>query len=141
MQKITIITIAAAIILFGSTLVSRVSNAEQASPAPVQNHSQDQSLLDVSHFGQALPSDKLGALSGQAAVSVNKLDMMLSNANLNGYQNDNALNVGDRSTFETGYNSVTGNAFAGSNGFATIIQNSGNQVLIQNDLIVNVNMH
>jgi hypothetical protein len=60
---------------------------------------------------------------------------------MKGSQNGNSIEVGDHSLALTGFNTVTGDAFKGMNGFATVIQNSGNQVLIQNDLIVNVNAH
>jgi len=38
----------------------------------------------------------------------------------------------------TGSNFITEGSFAGSNGFSTVLQNSGNNVLIQNATIVNV---
>lgn len=38
----------------------------------------------------------------------------------------------------TGGNFVTGGALAGSSGFSTVIQNSGNNVLIQNAMILNL---
>lgn len=40
----------------------------------------------------------------------------------------------------SGGNQVSDQAFSGLNGFATVIQNSGNNVLIQNSTIVNVKM-
>lgn len=40
----------------------------------------------------------------------------------------------------SGGNQVSGQAFSGMNGFSTVIQNSGNNVLIQNSTIVNVKM-
>jgi hypothetical protein len=136
MRKVTI-TIIAAIALFGGMLTVHESNAGQASPAPVQ----DQSLLDVSGFGQALSGDNLSDLSGRQAVEIDKLEMMLSNVKMTGNQDNNTLGVGDHSILKTGWNIVSGDAFDHMNGFATVIQNSGNQVLIQNDLIVNVNTH
>ncbi len=136
MRKFTIPLIAA-IALFGGVLTARASDTGQTSPAPVQELSQDQSSLDVSHFGQALTGENLGGQSGRQAVSIDKLDMMFSNANMNGTQQDNSISGNSL----TGANSVAGNAFANMNGFATVIQNSGNQVLIQNDLIVNVYSH
>jgi hypothetical protein len=38
----------------------------------------------------------------------------------------------------TGTNSVGGSAFTGANGFFTVIQNSGNQVIIQDSTIINL---
>lgn len=40
----------------------------------------------------------------------------------------------------SGGNQVSDQAFSGLNGFSTVIQNSGNNVLIQNATIVNVKM-
>lgn len=40
----------------------------------------------------------------------------------------------------SGSNQVSDHAFSGLNGFSTVIQNSGNNVLIQNSTIVNVKM-
>ena len=41
----------------------------------------------------------------------------------------------------TGHNTVSNDAFAGATGFATVIQNSGNNVIIQNATIVNYSAH
>ena len=41
----------------------------------------------------------------------------------------------------TGNNTVSNDAFAGATGFATVIQNSGNNVIIQNATIVNYSAH
>jgi len=48
-----------------------------------------------------------------------------------------ADNISVRDTI-TGNNTIDGGSFAGSNGFPTVIQNSGNGVLIQNATIINV---
>jgi len=134
MRKVSI-SIIAGIALFGGVLSVHASNAGQPSPAP----GQDQSLLDVSGFGQALSGDSLNALSGRQGVST--LDFMVTSASTTGTQDGNNVLVGPHGNLTTGDNSVSGSAFIGANGFATVIQNSGNQVLIQNDLIVNVSMH
>ena len=56
--------------------------------------------------------------------------------------NDNKLKgvVADNkaSNLTTGMNVISDGAFAGSSGLPTVIQNSGNNVLIQNSTIVNV---
>lgn len=41
----------------------------------------------------------------------------------------------------TGNNTVSHDAFSGSSGFATVIQNSGNNVIIQNATIINFAVH
>lgn len=97
----------------------------------------DQALLlpevratgSASPFGSAaINSDALEASRGGAEVVVNK----------------NALDgvVGDNSAHHltTGSNLVTAGSFEGASGFSTIVQNSGNNVLIQNSTIVNVQL-
>lgn len=132
MRKVTLIIIAV-IALFTGALAANASSAEQTSTAPVH----DQSLLEASDFGIALSGENLDAQSGRQAVSIDTLEMMFSNVDMNGSQHDNSITGSTMS----GANTVTGDAFSNMNGFATVIQNSGNQVLIQNDLIVNVNTH
>jgi hypothetical protein len=117
----------AASVLFGG---APAANAAQALPAPVQ----EQSALDAGGFGQPLPSENLAAQSGRQAPQINQLDV-LANSN-NGQQEGNTIT----GSSTTGSNSISNGAFTNMNGFATVIQNSGNQVLIQNDLIVNMNM-
>jgi len=61
---------------------------------------------------------------GHIETNTNNLDGQL-------YNNQAIANV-------TGSNFVTGSAFAGASGLSTIIQNSGNNVLIQNATILNL---
>jgi hypothetical protein len=60
---------------------------------------------------------------------------LASDAVLKGVVSDNqAVNV------TTGGNLITGGAFAGASGVPVVIQNSGNNVLIQSSTIVNVQL-
>ena len=62
-------------------------------------------------------------------------DRVFNDAQLKGVVADNqATNV------STGMNVISDGAFAGSSGLSTVIQNSGNNVLIQNATIVNVQL-
>lgn len=58
---------------------------------------------------------------------------VVSDMKLNGVVSDNAAY-----NLVTGGNSISGGAFAGSSGMPMVIQNSGNNVLIQSATIVNV---
>jgi len=61
--------------------------------------------------------------------------LVMNDMKLDGVVSDNiAANVA------TGNNVVTGGSLAGANGMPTLIQNSGNNVLIQNATIVNVQL-
>lgn len=61
---------------------------------------------------------------GHIETNVNNLEGQL-------YNNQAMANV-------TGSNLVTGSSFAGASGLSTVIQNSGNNVLIQNATILNL---
>jgi len=63
---------------------------------------------------------------GHIETNVNNLDGQL-------YNNQAMANV-------TGSNLVTGSSFAGASGLSTVIQNSGNNVLIQNATILNLHV-
>jgi hypothetical protein len=79
-------------------------------------------------FGTAVPDAALANNRGgyTTQTSTNNLQATLD-------QNQALSNV-------TGSNSVTSGAFAGTSGFATVVQNSGNNVIIQNSTIVNLEM-
>ena len=62
-------------------------------------------------------------------------DRMSNDIKLNGEVKDNYAK-----DLTTGSNQITAGAFAGSSGFSTTIQNSGNNVLIQNATILNIQM-
>jgi hypothetical protein len=79
-------------------------------------------------FGTAVSDKDLGTQRGGQDQFLN--DMKLY-AQL--YNNKAMSNV-------TGENFVTQEAFAGTKGFATVIQNSGNNVIIQNATILNLRM-
>lgn len=86
-------------------------------------------------------SAQIGAVNplGNAAVSEQALaqqrggTLVVNDMNLNGVVTDNqAYNL------NTGSNTISDGAFSGANGIPMVIQNSGNNVLIQNATIVNV---
>ncbi len=80
-------------------------------------------------LGASLPDTALASERGGSAFPVNNINEL--NAQL--YDNQAAGNV-------TGTNSVSGSAFAGISGFATVVQNSGNNVIVQNATILNVQL-
>ena len=86
------------------------------------------SSVSVDGFGQAISASALGHFSGGSSLVQN-------NDNLSGtVSNDNA------SQATTGNNLISGGAFSGASGIPSVIQNTGNNVLIQNGVIVNVQM-
>ncbi|WP_462115903.1 hypothetical protein [Lysobacter xanthus] len=77
-------------------------------------------------LGAAVPADRLGDLRGGT-------DTLIQNTGLHG-------NVGGNSVVDTvsGANLVQGGSFGNAAGISTVIQNSGNNVLIQNSTTVSV---
>jgi hypothetical protein len=73
-----------------------------------------------------IPDDELDAQRGGDVIPVSEATL---NATLDGNRITSSL---------TGTNSVGGSAFTGASGFFTVIQNSGNQVIIQDSTIVNL---
>jgi hypothetical protein len=96
-----------------------------ASGAPA---SQAQSAVKSSPFGSQPVSNKtLNARRGGERV--------FNDAELKGVVSNNVA-----SNLSTGMNVISEGAFSGSSGLPLIVQNSGNNVLIQNSTIVNVQL-
>jgi hypothetical protein len=77
--------------------------------------------------------DALGAESGKAQLQLDKLT--INDQDLNGILQGN---VATGTT--NGDNTISGDAFSNSAGFVTAIQNTGNNVLIQDATIINISM-
>ncbi|UPG91301.1 hypothetical protein L2Y96_05890 [Luteibacter aegosomaticola] len=82
-------------------------------------------------FGTATPVAQLQTMTGGTDTHVNNITNQESNGTV-----DNNSNV----SIGNGANNISGNAFNSSAGINTAVQNSGNNVLIQNNTIVTVRM-
>ncbi len=78
---------------------------------------------------------------GNSAITSEALDVYRGGTEIS-VENDNFLSgvVGDNQAYNltTGSNLITEGSLAGASGLSTVIQNSGNNVLIQNSTIVNL---
>jgi len=73
-------------------------------------------------------------LAGESAMARIEIgDVLINDQNVDGVVEGNVA-----SGNTNGHNTISDNAFAGAAGFATAIQNTGNNVLIQNSTIINV---
>jgi len=61
-----------------------------------------------------------------------------SELNLYDIKSDGVVRDNQAYNLSTGSNYIAGGSFAGASGFATAVQNSGNNVLIQNATIINL---
>lgn len=82
----------------------------------------------ASFLGAPVPESALSQYRGARDITFN-----LQNTEGQLYNNQATNTV-------SGGNQISDQAFSGMNGFSTVIQNSGNNVLIQNATIVNVKM-
>ncbi|WP_232820965.1 hypothetical protein [Dyella sp. C11] len=119
-------TVPAAVLAEGSTIPAAYLIQGADSPIGVYI-----AAAQVDHQGEAtglgdtVDTATLAELSGGTQIT--------QNTDLNG-------TVGDNSASHTvsGDNIITGGSMAGATGFPTVIQNSGNNVLIQNATVLNV---
>ncbi|MGA8752405.1 hypothetical protein [Candidatus Deferrimicrobium sp.] len=90
-------------------------------------------------IGSALSSDDLEGVNGRKCVDINIKEVtgIFSSTDQTGFLDQNSIEA-NHSTFTTGANTIAPGAFSYMNGVATVIQNSGNQVLIQNATVVDV---
>jgi len=135
MRTTTKVLITVLAVLFGGFALAQGALAEPL-PAPLallENGS------EASGIGDALSSQDLEGLNGLKGVSIDIKDVnaVFSNTDQQGFLGLNSIEA-TNSSFTTGNNSISGSAFSNMNGIATVIQNSGNQVLIQNATVVDV---
>lgn len=83
---------------------------------------------DTASFGAPVSTATLAQYRGAQDITFN---LQNTEARLNDNLANNTVSAG---------NQVTGGAFSGANGLPTVIQNSGNNVIIQNATIVNVKL-
>ncbi len=94
-------------------------------------HAGSPDTTPVSSWGHPVPSAQLDAQRGGMDPGPVTINANMLNAKL--FDNSATGNV-------TGNNTVTGGAFAGASGLATVIQNSGNNVIIQNGTVLNLTL-
>lgn len=86
------------------------------------------------------------AMAGQAKlfdsarIDAEFLEVMRGGAELNLYdlKSEGVVSNNQASNLTTGSNWITDGSLAGASGFSTVVQNSGNNVLIQNATIINL---
>jgi len=91
--------------------------------------------LDESDLGPALPAASMAQQTGRQGVAIDELNNTLNTSDPTGTVGSNLL-----TSTATGNNIVSDNAFGNTNGIATVIQNSGNQNVIQSSFILNLSV-
>lgn len=120
------------VIMWGAFLVQEV-RAESSPVAPPSSTD----TIDAADIGQAqaVSQDEMGQQSGRQGVVIDELTNTLNSTETSGSVGSNVL-----TSTATGTNIVSDNAFGATNGVATVIQNSGNQNVIQSSFILNLSV-
>jgi len=135
MRHITKCLITLLAVLFGGILMAPGALAEpDAAPLAVLENGSGGSGI-----GGALSNGDLEGVNGRKDVGINikEVSGIFSSTDQKGYVGQNSIEA-NHSTFTTGGNTIAAGAFANMNGVATVIQNSGNNVLIQNATVLDV---
>jgi hypothetical protein len=90
----------------------------------------------------AAPGAEGNNLAFGAVVSDSVLDAQRGGADLHINENNATATVSDNvaSNLSTGNNTITESAFSNTSGIPMVVQNSGNNVIIQNSTILNLQM-
>lgn len=116
------------LVLAGSCLfVATASAGELENPASPGGGSDE-----LAAFGLPVSSDVLEAQSG-GSTSIERIEILANSMNLNAEMKENLL-----FSTATGMNQISDNAFGNASGISTVVQNSGNQVIINNAFILNL---
>jgi hypothetical protein len=91
--------------------------------------------LDPAALGPAVPEASMAQQIGRQGVSIDELNNTLNTAEASGTVSSNLL-----TSTATGTNVIGDNAFGSTSGVATVIQNSGNQNVIQSSFIMKLSV-
>lgn len=124
------------LLIAGFALASSLLFCIDSFAAPIaQLGPEGSQTLDLTEVGEPVSGEMLHSLSGGQGISIDALEILANNMHLNADMTDNQLN-----STTTGLNQVSNDAFANASGISTIVQNSGNQVIINNAFILNLQM-
>lgn len=123
----------AGLICCGTALQAVESPAETADFAL----SADAARLDALDLGQVVSDENLERYTGREDTRIDQLNMQVTDVTNDARMEGNVLSaIG--STINNGANTIGQGSFANASGMVTVIQNSGNQVQIQNDMVLNL---
>ncbi len=123
------------LVIAGPAMADDQSATGSEVPAVIAAEVPDAALEVKALFATAalVSDDALGTESGKAQLQLDKVT--INDQDLNGILQGN---VATGTT--NGNNTIAGDAFSNSAGFVTAIQNTGNNVLIQDATIINISM-
>ena len=123
------------ILLLSLILVSMTAFGDKSFADQIEavQHTAETVDSGFAELGAPVGNEVLDTLSGENSIAIDTIDVLANNMKLNGNMKDNLL----QST-NTGLNQISNDAFSNASGISTVVQNSGNQVIINNALILNL---
>jgi len=127
--------IAATLMLPAAVIADDPERAEASLAAAEVTAEEGEQLLDLAAFedGGTLSDDELGSQRAKENIDIDQIT--LNDQDTDGEVTDN-IAIGNTN----GDNLINGDAFSNSSGFLSTVQNTGNNVLIQNSTIINVSV-
>ena len=130
--------------ILASSLVA-IGAVAQAQDSPDESATGHESATDLIAGGDALA--ELEAFASEGTLSDEELGLQrakenidVTNITINDQQTDGTVTDNVAQGNDTGDNLINGSAFSDSSGFLSTVQNTGNNVLIQNSTIINVSV-
>jgi hypothetical protein len=108
---------------------------QESLASPVAVPAETETPVELSAFESAEPLSESELTEQRAAANIEIDNITINTSDQNGEVGGNTA-TGNR----TGNNTIGDNAFTGTDGFITSIQNTGNNVLIQNSTVINVSL-
>jgi hypothetical protein len=91
--------------------------------------------VELTSLGPALDAVAMAGQTGKQGVQIDELTNVMNSTEATGSVSSNMLN-----STATGTNIIGDNAFGSTSGVATVIQNTGNQNVIQSSFILNLSV-
>lgn len=123
--------------LLGSPASGQAQGAgsEEAAPGSPGSHNSPEVAVPPGAAFFGAPKADLAVLDSQRGGADTTVYTVMNDIRTSGNVTGNeAYNL------STGMNSIADGAFVGAQGFSTVVQNSGNNVLIQNSTIINIQL-
>ena len=116
-------------ILLQSAIALGVAKAHGATSPPTGGS------VELTSLCPALDAVVMASQTGKQGVQIDQLTNVMNSTEANGTVSSNLL-----TSTATGTNIISDNAFGSTSGVATVIQNTGNQNVIQSSFILNLSV-
>ena len=128
--------------LLGPFFATIAAAAALSSAAAIAADTDGAPIETVATAVQPAPSPEPALWANASVIAESELSKQRGGADLHLNENNASAIVSDNSAtnLTTGNNSISGEAFSGLSGVPMVVQNSGNNVVIQNSTILNLQM-